>query len=301
MQLKLSPFKLRNWPLKTQGLVVIFAAQLALVIALLLVILNRSDAALQSSVERTQSEIDLLINTTLADPLLNRDLASLQNIVNEMVRGKLINAIKICSPTGVTLAHSGDISKLAVLPSFSQVKGSQWTETLAIKNTKYVEFSGKKIGKVEYVLSTAEQAQGARDLIFQFFLITGSCIFVTTTLVAISVTRVVSRLRRLVAGTQALANGDSSATIPVNSKDEIGQLTEHFNAMAGAIDQRFVELRDAEREKAIYLSEVSNEQARLSALLESMRVGIVFLDTSGKQLYWNRQLIFKRTGRPNLR
>jgi adenylate cyclase len=59
---------------------------------------------------------------------------------------------------------------------------------------------------------------------------------------AAGATRLVRALRRVVEGAKAIEAGDLQATVPVTSKDEIGQLAQAFNRMA-------VELRTKERIK----------------------------------------------------
>jgi class 3 adenylate cyclase len=57
----------------------------------------------------------------------------------------------------------------------------------------------------------------------------------------------------LVAATRRLAAGDLSARVPVTSKDELGHLSDTFNAMAGSIQQQTEEIQQKNRENEALL------------------------------------------------
>jgi signal transduction histidine kinase len=67
-------------------------------------------------------------------------------------------------------------------------------------------------------------------------------------LIAITIVRPLSALSR---ATQRVARGDFDVRLPVNRQDEIGQLTESFNAMAGALAGYRDELVRTERDAAL--------------------------------------------------
>ena len=57
--------------------------------------------------------------------------------------------------------------------------------------------------------------------------------------------RLISRIRRLAVGTDAMAEGDLQYRIPVSGGDEVGQLEQAFNAMAERLAQAIAAERDA--------------------------------------------------------
>jgi diguanylate cyclase (GGDEF)-like protein/PAS domain S-box-containing protein len=75
---------------------------------------------------------------------------------------------------------------------------------------------------------------------------------------------IILRIKRLSDGADALSKGDYSATIPVGSNDEIGALSESFNAMAAKIKATNRDIR--------------NSEARYRAMLQTARDAIVTID-----------------------
>ncbi len=65
---------------------------------------------------------------------------------------------------------------------------------------------------------------------------------------------VVKNLRRLVAFADKISRGNYDVTLPVESHDEIGQLTERFNMMAKEIKQRTREITESRRTLSTLLS-----------------------------------------------
>ncbi|GAA4263111.1 sensor histidine kinase [Dactylosporangium darangshiense] len=59
----------------------------------------------------------------------------------------------------------------------------------------------------------------------------------------LSTGRLIRRIRRLAAGTTAMAGGDLAVRIPASGRDEVGRLEDAFNTMAG----RLAEAQDAQR------------------------------------------------------
>ena len=57
--------------------------------------------------------------------------------------------------------------------------------------------------------------------------------------------RLIRRIRRLALGTEAMAEGDLRSRIPVSGGDEVGQLEQAFNTMAGRLEQAIRAERDA--------------------------------------------------------
>lgn len=57
--------------------------------------------------------------------------------------------------------------------------------------------------------------------------------------------RLIRRIRRLALGTEVMADGDLRSRVPVSGGDEIGQLEQAFNTMAGRLEQAIRAERDA--------------------------------------------------------
>ncbi|MBQ4607714.1 MAG: HAMP domain-containing protein, partial [Clostridia bacterium] len=84
---------------------------------------------------------------------------------------------------------------------------------------------------------------------------------------------ITSPIQRLTWGTRLVAEGDFTQPIEVNSRDELGILTENFNYMK---DQ----LKDT-------LDAVSGEREKLRTVLACMRDAVFTFSAGGKLLHWN--------------
>ena len=69
----------------------------------------------------------------------------------------------------------------------------------------------------------------------------------------------VNPLQRLTNGIEEVARGDFSRKLEVTSSDEIGQLTESFNAMAQQLETNIAELERAEQMRKDFVANVSHE------------------------------------------
>lgn len=91
----------------------------------------------------------------------------------------------------------------------------------------------------------------------------------------------VTRLRKLQLGTESIAEG-TFEDLPVSSRDEIGELTEHFNAMGSRLKRRkeevafkFAQIR--EKEEALY--QVNRELKRRDIYMSRIADGLWIIDT----------------------
>ncbi len=85
-----------------------------------------------------------------------------------------------------------------------------------------------------------------------------------------------------------LREGDFRARVPVNSSDEIGELSRSFNLMADAVEERTEKLRSAAQSLEQRKNELRTERDRLHAVIHSMRDALVVLDPDGIPEVWNR-------------
>lgn len=89
-------------------------------------------------------------------------------------------------------------------------------------------------GVVMQVAETEALANARANLMVSAGLVAAAVILVIVA--AIFIARSITRpIARLVGSTQAVAAGDLSQSLPVESKDEVGQLSEAFNAMTGQL------------------------------------------------------------------
>ncbi len=107
-------------------------------------------------------------------------------------------------------------------------------------------------------------------------------IFLFLVLGIILVRAMVARLRNIQQGTETIVDG-TFETIPVTSRDEIGELTEHFNTMGSLLKQRKdeVNFRIAQiREKEEALFQVNRELRRRNFYISTMLDGLWVIDSN---------------------
>ena len=127
---------------------------------------------------------------------------------------------------------------------------------------------------VVYILDNRETAQSLNAAMFTLILealVVGLAISILLSFL-LSKT-MVTPLQRLTDGLQEVAGGDFSKKLEVTSRDEIGQLTESFNSMAGQLQTTIAAVR--------------NERNKLDTLFLHMTDGVVAFDREGKVIHSN--------------
>ncbi len=81
-------------------------------------------------------------------------------------------------------------------------------------------------------------------------------------------------------GMKRVSEGDLTARLSANSKDEFGQMTDAFNRMVG-------QLRQSKEEREVFLRELQAGEERFRALSESSPVGILQGDMQSRCVYAN--------------
>ena len=94
-------------------------------------------------------------------------------------------------------------------------------------------------------------------------------------------------IRQLRDAARQIREGDFSARVPVESTDEIGELSRSFNLMAEAVEERAEKLGLAARSLEQRKNELRRERDRLNAVILSMRDGLIVLDADGEPEVWN--------------
>ena len=132
-------------------------------------------------------------------------------------------------------------------------------------------------GEEDYVIYILDQRATVRELNNQLFqLIIEALVFglVISVLLSFLLSRaMVTPIRALTRGAQRVAEGDFGHEIQVASHDEIGVLTNAFNAMSNQLQTT--------------IREVDSERTKLSALFLHMTDGVVAFNQSGEVIHAN--------------
>jgi diguanylate cyclase (GGDEF)-like protein len=279
-----------HWPIRLKVMLTVMGSQLLLGSILFFTVVERYDAALDTHVKSLQKEIDTLLSIEFIDPLLQRDFALAQQLADELVHQNAVTGIKLLGPTHKLVAQSGSTVDLQSLQKIDALHIYDWSKEQSIRKVTPLTFANQELGTVLYTVSLADQVNARTLFIKQFLLI---ALIVTLCTIALSFfisSRMIIRLKILRRMTDAAIGGNYAKRIKTVSNDEIGQLGVTFNRMASSIDERMQALIRAEVLKTSYLHSAQIEKARLGALLNSMRFGIVFLNNEQQIIYTNDAL-----------
>lgn len=149
--------------------------------------------------------------------------------------------------------------------------------------------TGEAIGYIGFVKPTVVTRQADKRFMQQQFKVFGIVSFLVvliSTVVAMVFARRISRpLKNLAEGAQALAAGDYSRTLPIQSRDEVGQLCQSFNQLAQALAAN-------EKLRALWIADVSHEmRTPLSVIkvqIEAMQDGIRPTNQDNLGLLYNK-------------
>jgi diguanylate cyclase (GGDEF)-like protein len=271
-------------------------AQLTLSVAVFFAVVHQSDNALKTSAETGFQELDTVMSTALVDPLLQRDYALLQRLTDELLKSKTVEGMQIANPLGITLAQSGVTeiprdSRQIIGDSSSFSESFSWGKSAIFYKTSKIQFAGQPLAVISYSISLAQQLKARSKLLEQFFAIT-----VLMTLLALVAgffltAKLVARIKDIGRISQAAIGGDYSSRANITSNDELGRLAQDFNRLSESVGDRINELTESETLRSFYLNSSQQGEARLKALLNSMKLGIVMLDTQQNAIYKNDALL----------
>jgi diguanylate cyclase (GGDEF)-like protein len=282
---------MRHWPLQWKVMLWIVLAQITLSAIVLFSVLRESDNALQVNSETVFKELDTVMSMALVDPLLQRDDALLQRLADELVKDEAVAGILITSPEGRIYAASGSDTNLPKSYSYVNKEFSLSSNARFFSKSSAITFAGQSLGTVFYSISLEKQLQARNSLLRRFFLIT-----ISTTLLAIFVgffitLQLVRRIKLIGRVSAAAIGGDYKQRVPIDSNDELGRLGSDLNRLSETVGNRIDELVESEVSRSYYLQSSRKGEARLTSLLNSMKLGIVLLDTQKKVIYKNDALL----------
>jgi signal transduction histidine kinase len=138
---------------------------------------------------------------------------------------------------------------------------------------------------VEIGLSTSELQQGLRRLLWQAVLITVSTLIGGIGIVVLLARRMTVPLRELTAAATKLAGNETVPPVAIHTRDEIGTLTQVFNAMASTFQTREHELRELAQTLEDRVHTRTQELATANAKLQELdRRKSIFVSTASHEL-----------------
>jgi class 3 adenylate cyclase/uncharacterized membrane protein affecting hemolysin expression len=224
--------------------------------------------------------------------LLDNDHLNLNLVVQDAMRDPDVAYVAIVNPDGEVLAHS-DVALIG--RPVERPAGLAPAGTSLTVNTYAAPASGR-IVDFAVPLSFSQTPLGALYLGFSDRSIAANlrharnqALIVTVVMVllgvggAVGLATVLSRpIFRLVAGTKSIAEGNFNVALPVTSRDELGDLTNSFNEMARALQEKEMIKRAFTRYVAReVVDEILKDPGRLVLTGERRKVTVLFCDIRG--------------------
>jgi diguanylate cyclase (GGDEF)-like protein len=285
--MKMTRLRFNDWPIQAKVMFWVTVGQVVLNFMLLQGVMYRTDHSLRQQVKTVVQEIDSLLSISFTEPLLRRDYALLQQLTEELLSKKTIIGIRVTNATGAPLAEGGLTGNLSALTKSDDPDSLQWSLAPVLHTSSSLSFNGQSLGKVQYVTSLDTQLEERKDLLSQFTLI---ALLTTTLAIAAGYlvsAKLVRRIKTIKQVSDAATQGQYSRRVPVDSQDELGKLALGLNRLADSVTERMKAQTKSELLNANYLQTAQVEQARLSSLLDSMRLGIIFLNNQQELIYSN--------------
>lgn len=228
-----------------------------------------------------------LLHAALIEPLLQRDEATLRQVLEDASSAGLLNYYVLLDHRRKPIhRHPGAPEKI---PAPDQIKqGIPWERHDRTFHLELpIHHAGQSLGllcfgvPLEGVVAARDALRHQGYLLAALGSLLGSIAFV---LIGIRLTRGLSALTK---ASSLIMAGHYHFRLEPKSNDELGQLAVAFNNMSAAIHSRIDALLESRAQQIHYLQESRTEHARLQSLLSSMRLGVLMTDQEQTCVYVN--------------
>jgi len=225
----------------------LFASVLVEVVLLGLLLANSQRLIEKNLVAQTllrTEELNPLLSAALAGPLAERDHATLVDILKASQRKDGLSYLVLFDNAGKRVASSGwDVGK--PVPALDHEIAEDDFDSIDRYDTQTpIILAGQQYGRLHYGLSTEFLTSAKQTLLQQSLLIAVAGVTLTVLLLGLVGAWLTRHLEQLAVASRQVAAGDFNVALPVRSRDEVGELTEAFNSMSGAIRLKLAELQD---------------------------------------------------------
>jgi len=279
------------WYRKSLRVKLVLASVVVEVLLLSLLVFNSVrliENSLAQQARLRHMELNLLLNASLAGPLVERDFGTLQDILDEVRQREGISYLALLDNYGKVVASSGwDMAQ--PLPAVEQrdIASPDPNHADRLDTETPMMIAGQRLGVLRYGISTRFLREARASLLQQSLAIASVEVVLSIlllTLVGFWLTRHLSLLSR---ASQQITDGNFDLQLPQETEDEVGQLSHAFNVMSMAVRERILDLGKAEEQQRELAKQALQEHARLNSLLSTMNVGILFEDVHNQVLYVN--------------
>jgi PAS domain S-box-containing protein len=245
------------------------------VVMLAILISNSAAIATQALEDQTRyrvQEIIPLLKASLASPLVERDYATLDEILGQVVRKDGIEYLAISDEDQHLVAEVGEkpaaYDQTKSWPGFNNIDSYQHLDVP-------ITLASNTVGKLHLSINTSFLAATIDRLQHEGMLIASGEVIITFVLLALVGVLLTRNLAILANAARTMTGGDLAARVKINTKDEIGATARAFNAMASRLEASYNSLKRSEQ--------------RYQTLAEVSPVGIFNTNAEGSCIYVNER------------
>ena len=203
------------------------------------------DALIEQARLRTRL-VGPMLNAALAEPLAEGDSARLQSILHASRAEDSLSYVVLIDNAGRVVAADGWDSAEPLPPVEEIMSAAAFRSDGRFDSELPITVNGRRYGRLRFAISTTFLESARSSLLHSSLMIATAAIAIAIVLQLTLGLWLTRHLRRLTAAGEAMAGGDLSARVAVESDDEVGQLATAFNTMAEAVADRMRELRSSE-------------------------------------------------------
>jgi adenylate cyclase len=249
-------------------------------------VFQQSRAALENEVGKRGVAIAQTLARSARDPLLLRDDLQLQQLVANIAAEPDIVTARVLDNEGHVVASSseGDTAQRERItgPQASDPVQVRYGDRLllAVRMRHRVLKRDADVGEAQVVMDLEGVIRPLIAKSQREVSLAAGALLLTALAIALSISRRITRpLQRLRMAANALAAGDTSAILPVSTRDEVGELTEAFNGMSQSLHQKDRIERAFRRYVSDHvLKEVINDPGSVQLKGERREVTVMFID-----------------------
>ena len=239
------------------------------------------DQGLLDQAKFKNEDLKPLFNAALVGPMAQRDYATLNEILHEIVSAHGVTYLVLLDNQGKVVASAGwDLSRS--LPALDRDLDTVDAAAGRVFNAQTpIAFVKQKYGELHYGISLEHLRASKQSLARQSILIAAAAVILTLFILMAIGMWLTRHLSLLTQASQRIAQGEFDIQLPVKGRDEIGMLTLAMNQMSQAIRQR--------------VSELTQSEAKFHAIADYTYDWENWIDPQGK-LLWVNSSVERMTG-----
>jgi PAS domain S-box-containing protein len=235
---------------------------------------NIATEALEDQAKYRVNEIMPLLNASIAAPLVQRDYASLDEILVQVVHRGGIEYIAVVDEMQQVVSEVGKRQPYSGYDALNERQGGAKDGYLYLDAP--VKLMEQTVGGFHLTINTKRLENAISALKREGMAIAGAEIVISFFLLALLGILLTRSLAVLAAAAHTLSGGDLSVRINSRSKDEIGFVSNAFDNMAERLGRLYDSLKASEK--------------RYQILAEVMPCGLFHADEAGNCIYANETL-----------